>query len=191
MNSQWMMMLDLETMGTGQNSAIIEIGAVVFSLNPEMIQQVFQARISLQSCLAAGLEVDDSTLRWWLQQEPEARTRVLEADDVISLQSALRWFYDWYTERASEQKEPLSLWARGTDFDVALLKNAFARCGMQPPFKYNQGMDLRTILRTAEALGLQDEPYPGVATPHVDVDDCKIQIWQLQRAWNHIARRSP
>jgi len=63
-------MLDLETMGNGNNAAIIAIGAVKFDQD---ITDRFYKTIDLDSSVDVGLEIDPSTVLWWMKQGDDAR----------------------------------------------------------------------------------------------------------------------
>jgi DNA polymerase III epsilon subunit-like protein len=81
------LMLDLETMGNAQNSAIVSIGAVEFDLNTGETGEEFYERVNLQSCLDKGLIVNGSTVYWWLEQNETARKNICKSSD--SLQNVL------------------------------------------------------------------------------------------------------
>ena len=65
-------MLDLETMGNGNRAAIIAIGAVAF--NSSGVNQRFYQQVRLDMSIDCGLEMDASTVLWWLQQSDAARS---------------------------------------------------------------------------------------------------------------------
>lgn len=76
-------------MGNTPNSAIVSNGAVRF--NGGGILDSFYNVISLESSLDAGLNVDASTVMWWMGQSQDARIALsLDAgalkDSLISLQ---------------------------------------------------------------------------------------------------------
>lgn len=157
-------MVDLETMGTRPDSAIVAIGAVFFNLPtletpaPEFGPS-FYANVDLQSSIDAGLKVDGNTVYWWLEQDEAARRRLL--DKRLGLEQALhefRYFWEGYEPqpdspgsyvRFQEQHDMSTqyLWAHGLDFDVGILRTAYAQIHRPHPWKYNRVNDDRTLYR--------------------------------------------
>lgn len=71
-------MVDLETLDTKPGAAITAIGATVF--DPErtdrIIRTYFHQRASLEDAVRNGT-VSGSTLRFWIDQSPEAQKEIL------------------------------------------------------------------------------------------------------------------
>ena len=59
--------IDIETLSNTSNAAILEIGAIYFE--GFEVKDKFEEKISLQSCLDVGLEINQSTLMWWLNKK--------------------------------------------------------------------------------------------------------------------------
>ena len=59
-------MIDLESLGTKPGSALVALGAVKFG-NGEILAEFYE-RIDVESCVQLGLEMDTSTVMWWLKQ---------------------------------------------------------------------------------------------------------------------------
>jgi exodeoxyribonuclease VIII len=65
-------MIDLETLATSPNAAVLTIGAVKF--DPFNIEtdnptcEKLYIKVDLDSCDALGLDVSEDTLEWWSQQ---------------------------------------------------------------------------------------------------------------------------
>lgn len=68
-------MIDLETMGTSTNSAIMSIGAVVFDIKSGNIGNKFEVHIDLNSSIKAGFDIDADTIYWWLKQNKDAQKK--------------------------------------------------------------------------------------------------------------------
>ncbi|MFM9673750.1 3'-5' exonuclease, partial [Streptomyces galilaeus] len=68
-------MLDLETMGQGNNAAIVAIGAVFFEPTTGEIGDTFYRKIDLESAAQYG-EIDPNTVLWWLKQSDAARAEI-------------------------------------------------------------------------------------------------------------------
>lgn len=128
-------MLDLESMGTGSNAAIVAIGAAKFS--GEGVTDTFYKIISLSSSLSAGMEVDASTIMWWLGQSAAARRELLKTR-TLTLTDALIAFSLWVGE------EPI-IWGNGAAFDNVVLSNAYSLCDIIKPWKFWNDRCYRTV----------------------------------------------
>ncbi len=129
-------MLDIETMGTAPGSAIVSIGAVRF--DETGILDTFYRRISLQSCLEHGLGMDAETVLWWMQENAEPRMELVRGDQV-QLHAALCDLYAFVGPDAYE------IWGNGSDFDNALLQEAYRRCKLRLPWNYKANRCYRTV----------------------------------------------
>ena len=89
-------MLDLETMGTGPDAAIIAIAAVEFDRETGKLGREFYEVVDLASAMAAGSTVEASTILWWMQQSDEARGEFRRAG--IEIREALIRFAVWLSE---------------------------------------------------------------------------------------------
>jgi exodeoxyribonuclease VIII len=128
-------MLDLETMGTAPGSAVVQIGAVEFSIyklgDPLLIT------ISLESCVAAGMRIDPSTVMWWMKQSEAARKSL--ALNAVPIRDALQSFADYIG------KGKCCIWGDGAAFDNALLASAYRACRMALPWPYSADRCFRTM----------------------------------------------
>ena len=64
-------MLDLETMGTGTQAAIVAIGAVEFDLEKGILGEEFYRTVDLSSSISCGGIIDADTVLWWMQQSED------------------------------------------------------------------------------------------------------------------------
>src|SRR5262245_12184404 len=110
------MMVDLETMSNGPSAAIIQIGAVEF--DGSGLGREFSTGVCLQSCIDHGLEVDGSTVKWWMEQSDAARSAAFR--DMRLLPDALAAFECFVKETGCD-----FVWAKPADFDLAILRTAF------------------------------------------------------------------
>lgn len=141
-------MLDIETMGTKDNSAIVAIGAVSFNLETGDILSSFYKKISLEDAVKYG-EMDASTVVWWLEQSDEARSQITQGDRV-PLEDALWEFSFWLTVQGDT--ENTAVWGNGVNFDNAILKKAYGAVGLDVPWKFWNDRDVRTIVDLGEKL---------------------------------------
>jgi DNA polymerase III epsilon subunit-like protein len=159
-------MLDLETMGTGPQAAIIAIGAIEFDLDTRTIGERFYAVVDLASSVAAGGIMDASTVLWWLQQSTEARAAFAEKGEHIA--KVLLQFSDWMAGRG--KTSDVRMWGNGAAFDNVILASAYRRNGTRQPWEFWNDR----CYRTAKALN----PHKGtqrVGTHHNALDDAESQ----------------
>lgn len=166
-------MLDLETMGTSSNSAIVSIGAVAFNLDTGETGEEFYASINLESCIRVGLEIDASTLMWWMQQDDDARGKISNGGSELLI--TLRAFGDFM-----QNKKHHKIWGNSASFDCGILSNAFNKCDELTPWKFYNERDVRTLVSFNPNIK-KNVPFEGVK--HSPIDDCKHQIKYCSAIW--------
>ena len=182
-------MLDLETMGTGWNSAIVSIGAVAF--NPDEYQPtepVFDRNIHLRSAVDAGLTMDADTVLWWMKQSRAARERVLRNRGTQSndLRQVLLDFSLWFKEKVN----PFGyLWANGAAFDPVILENAYTVCKLPRPWKYSHVRDMRTIVQLGVEHRIDTSDINHIGTEHVALDDALYQARVVMKIWQGLTAK--
>lgn len=132
--------VDLETMGTGGNTAIVAIGACMVTPDGRAgVSGQFYRAVTLESSLAAGLKVTAGTINWWLAQSDAARNALL-AEDAVPLTSALHDFAAFYRLQGAG-----ALVGNDPSFDNAILADAYTATGLRQPWKYHANKCLRTF----------------------------------------------
>lgn len=174
-------MIDLETMSTKPNAAILSIGAVLFdpwgtdtedSIKNDT-NRLFLASISIESNEKEGRHISASTVSWWLKQSEAARHALLSPSD--QLRGALERFKQWI---ARQQPRIDRAWAKSPEFDCVILRDAFESTGLMWPFQYWNSRDVRTAVELAFPEG--DEPTIGVGVAHNALDDAIRQALTVQ-----------
>ena len=160
-------MLDLETMGNGSNSAIIAIGAVAFDIDG--VQSKFYQQVNLQSSIDAGMEMDASTVLWWLKQSDSARSAFKDNEDALNIANALIEF-----SMFCESVKVCGMWGNGAAFDNALLSNAYRKLEIDQPWKFWNDRCYRTVKNI-----YQDVEFVRAGTHHNAVDDAGSQALHL------------
>lgn len=163
------MMIDIETMGNCQNSVICSIGAVEFDMTTGQTGKEFYQRVDIQSCLDSGLEVNASTIYWWLKQNEKARLEL--GVDTISLEETLIKITDFIAPEGDTQK--YKVWGNPASFDLGILSNAYDKTGWPVPWFYRNERDMRTLVGLAPHI---KDGMPKQGTEHHPIDDCKFQI---------------
>lgn len=166
-------MLDLETLATSYNAAIVSIGAVKFDDETGEIKSEFLVNISMRDSIAKGFKVDPDTIAWWHKQKPEAVKAFLV--NPVSVEEALDQFTAWFGTKS------MLTWTNGMNFDPPILCNAYEVCGRKEPWKYYHLCDYRTIVNLS---GLQksyfDQQRKEMGTVyHSALDDCLFQTKML------------
>lgn len=162
-------MIDLETLGTKPNSAILSIGAVAF--DKDGIHDEFYVNIDLQSSIDFEYDIDSSTVYWWLSQDKEAGSVL--SKDLLPVGSCMVNLSDFIKEH-----QPTEIWANSPSFDLVMLKNAFEKQGVEVNWKFWLERDFRTFLSLTGA----ERVYPTVA--HNALEDAKAQVQTLINYWD-------
>lgn len=169
-------MVDLETMGTGPNAAIIAIGAVEFDLAQGEVGDRFYAVVSLDSSVTNGGIIDPSTVMWWLGQSEEARKAVCAGGEHINV--ALLRLTAWLGQCAA--RDDLRLWGNGAGFDNVVLEAAYRRSALNCPWHFWNNRCYRTM------KGLRpDVQAVRAGTHHNALDDAMTQARHLIALMQH------
>jgi len=176
-------MVDIETLGARPGSAIVAIGAVVFTA--EAVVAEWECVVDPQSCVDAGLTLDVGTIKWWMAQSDAARAATFVADGV-DIRQAL-----YLLNTFSDGHDVASYWSHGATFDLVLLTEAALRCGESPLVRnFPLARDTRTLY---EITGVNPRSFMGTGTAHNAVDDARaqalavIESWRILRRWKSAA----
>jgi hypothetical protein len=180
-------MIDIETMGTGPDAAILTIGAVMFDPRAEDTEETLRPEstlfgpITFKSNAEEGRAFDPDTIAWWMTQSKEAQLALVEGKQ-INLRGALEQFRQWI---AGAKPAPTRVWGNDPDFDCVILIHAFKRAGLMWPFKFWESRSVRTIKELAYPPGglRGDFPAIGVGTAHNAQDDTIRQALAVQHAY--------
>lgn len=176
-------MIDLETMGTGLNSAIVAIAAVRFDPATGQIGDSFYRDVTLDTSVRYGGLMDPSTVMWWMGQPDGARAAFKDGQaQAIGLPQAVSEFAGWLGTGAKP-------WGNGATFDLAILRSAFSRLGMETPWKFWDERDVRTVVEMGQAVGIdpkRDIPFQG--TRHNALDDSRHQARYVSAIWRRLVR---
>lgn len=135
-------MLDTETLGLRPGYAILSIAAIEFELDGQNDRQ-FYANIEPHSCVEAGLLRNPETMAWWSRQPDAAQKRLIESRQP--LKDVLENFVTWWKD-----VRPTKVWCQGAAFDVPIVEAAMAAVGIEPPWKFWNVRDTRTLYDLAD-----------------------------------------
>lgn len=130
--------IDMETLSTEHNAALLSIGAVIHDFGTGQQVDTFYANITPESSIAAGLNVSESTKAWWSKQGQAAQD-VLSVDQR-PLRDVLVDFAKWLAGHGVQYAI-----GNGPRADNQWLESACKAVGMQSPIKYWGDLDMRTL----------------------------------------------
>jgi hypothetical protein len=181
-------MIDLETMGTGSDAAIVALGAVFF--DETGLGDTFYEKISLESSVNSGLKMDASTVLWWMKQSDIARKEIYSssANNVEVVLDRFSSFVDSHAEDMGWEPYYVLLWGNGSSFDNVILKNAYKQCKIDSPFEFWcdswNDRDYRTLCHLFPDI--KKEPFEGTA--HNALDDSINQARHAVKILREIAK---
>lgn len=171
-------MLDIETLSTQNDAAIIAIGAVEFDL-----EEILQEKIWLINPQLASGRRDISTLEWWASQNRLTTAKVwdgFERENVVAGE-----LFNWMTQFRDDSEVSKDnghwIWAGPNTFDLTILKSWYTAQNMILPFDWRAGRDLTTLSRVADQLGIDysGEWFDGFEA-HNPISDCIKQARRCQ-----------
>ena len=211
---------DWESCSLSPTAAVMSLGAVAWKRygnespffdegDGVLRNSTFYAHVDLRSMFINGFAFDQSTAEWWSKQSDEAKAALLGNDSDESpcqpIDVVVNDFFGWiaYIKQKLGDDE-ICLWAQGTDFDPAILRNICYKLGIKFQIKHTQLRDHRTFyLELARivwgAEECNDEPFDldkayAMTTDYKDITDegsahdpifdCKRSIystWQMMK----------
>ena len=173
-------MIDIETLSTEKNAAIISIGVAAFTMQEGVIDS---EGYYLDMKHVHG-HIDPATVRWWMGQSESAREVSFGGRHTpYAAALALCAFF--------ERHKPSAVWANSPTFDSVILGNWWKGVTHGPlpafPIPYKLERDVRTIRALAKELGIPETEWAGVA--HNPVDDCCNQARDVIGIRKEIQRR--
>ena len=176
-------MIDLETLSTNSNAAILTIAAVVFSQDEQGIANQFYTGISMADQDTDPTEyghIDPSTVRWWMKESDDARAAIINMTSVKS-ESLINALFDLgcFMQRHGADDDT-KVWSKGTSFDLPILRNAYTRCRIDIPWEYRNERDVRTMIDLGQALvGFDANDMRRTGLHHDALSDARHQAKQV------------
>lgn len=164
-------MIDLETLATSTDAAILTIGAVKFDpfgYDVDFTENdKFYVKVDLDSCSELNLTVSDDTINWWATQSKEAQDEAFSQTNRVDIFDAFQDLYKfcWGAQR---------VWSNGAGFDIVICETVFSRIHKATPWKYWQVRDVRTMFD----LGI--DPMRPPVTAHNALADALAQAISIQ-----------
>jgi len=137
-------MIDLETLATTPNAAILTIGACKFDPKASDIDSTFYERIQLESQENYGRVINEDTLGWWSQQDPQIQEDAFgEGTDRIDLKDAMKKLYTFGLGTTN-------VWSHGSIFDVVIIEDICRSFQQAVTWKFLEVRDTRTLFDLAD-----------------------------------------
>lgn len=176
--------IDIETLSTRPNAAVISIGIAVFDRRTGEICDTLYREVHIDDAVRHG-HVDGHTLAWWMKQGDEAKQLFSYNEDKKPLSSVI-WdvgsFLGLYPE--------IRVWGNGSTFDITILEMACINLVQPAPWKFQHVRDMRTIVDAAAALGFDKKSIPFDGVPHNALDDAMHQACVISACWRAITETS-
>lgn len=160
-------MLDLETLSSKPNAAVVSIGAVAFNKDG-VAREGFYEVLDVEDQELKGRHISASTFKWWTQQSEQARKVFAETPSKTPMALAR---FEAYLYGLTSDVHARRIWGYGSTFDNVVLRSLYESYGMKAPWTYRGDMCYRTL------KGL----FPKVAIPertgthHNALDDARYQ----------------
>lgn len=159
-------MIDLETLSTSPNAVVFQIGAQAFDLEAgSFCDAGLMMYVDAQEGIRAGLDVDWSTIKWWMTVPDNDR---IVSGSEISIREAL-------TELGKYVRRNDRVWSNGAAFDIPIMENHYRRARMDIPWKYHNVLDVRTL------KWLKPAPRVEPIMAHHALSDAQAQaLWVIK-----------
>lgn len=171
-------MLDWETMGNKPNAAVIALGAVLFDTVTGEIGPKFYHEINLESSVELGLDLDASTVLWWMKQSDKARAKFATNERALLVREVMQKFTAFLVMQVgsehTEYEGQVEVWGNGATFDNVIAANVYDKLGMTRPWKFYEDRCYRTVKSMH-----RDVPFVFEGTPHYALDDAISQAKHL------------
>lgn len=215
--------LDFETCSLCPTAAVMSIGAVAWRRDGEKSpfynlkdgstqdpSSVFSCHIDLRSMFVNNFTFDGKTAEWWGTKSDKAKASLLSNDSYelpcrpieVAVKDLFEWIEDFKKENGDQD---VCLWAQGSDFDIAILRNICYKFGIEVPVHYTNFRDHRTfflegarIICKASGVDFDPqkayllvEPYEGEGSAHDPLFDCQRSIYSTWQMMKHLTCLRP
>ena len=136
-------MIDLETLATTPDAAILTIGACLFDPRGKDIHKTFYQRIQLETQEKYNRVINEDTLAWWSKQDKQIQEDAFgEGNDRIDLTEAMKKLYTFGLGTSN-------VWSHGAIFDIVILEDVCKKLQQAVTWKFWEVRDTRTLFDLA------------------------------------------
>ena len=162
-------MIDLETLATTPDAAILTIGACVFDPHGTDIKSTYYERIILETQEDYGRVINEDTLGWWSQQDKQIQEDAFGEGGRIKLSEAMKKLYKFGLGTRN-------IWSHGSIFDVVILENVASSLQQGVTWNFWEIRDTRTLFDIANV-------EVQVEGKHNALADATAQAYAVQKAY--------
>lgn len=145
-------MVDTETVGLKPDSAVAQIGAVLFKDNFQIVDK-YCINIDVDQQLNCGSRYDSETLEWWMMQELENADLYNSVfDNPKDMDDAYNDWLDWLKYYTPKNNIGFRFWSNHLLFDVPILNKfmSYYDDNLKHYIKYNNFEDFATVRNMAK-----------------------------------------
>lgn len=178
-------MIDIETLDTRPSAVVISIGVVLFNrrepgVTMKELNLKFGTKGFRDEQIDMGRTVDKDTVRWWKQQDADAK-RIFKQANVTSMEDALNKLTAFLTQGDTN----FLIWGNGSDFDNTIITSLYESFGMEAPWKFWNNRCFRTF-KGEHGHITRPPKFDGVK--HDAVDDARQQALYLQAIYTELQK---
>ena len=98
-------------------------------------------------------------------------------DGAVLLDHGLKSFAAWLIQVKGGLEEPLHIWARGPQFDIVVLENAFRQHELPILWKYKDILDIRTAIHCSSIreLAQPDKKHHALSDAIADMRNLTVR----------------
>lgn len=175
MLKQKLVSLDLETLSTRNDAAIIAIGLAMWCpglVNPDNYE-IITHRWLIHPSQAIGHR-DPATIDWWGQQDSSIYAEVWGGrQEPLEVIKDFVFFIKHHIPELETE-----FWAGPAHFDFPIIENLIHIAGLELPWNYRQKKCLSTLAREMTGAGFPDQKVPSERL-HEPVADATAQLMTL------------
>ena len=166
-------MVDLETLATTPDAAVLTIGVCRFDPKGNDIDTTFYERVKLETQENYNRVINEDTLSWWSQQDKQIQEDAFgEGEDRIDLQDAMKKLYTFGLGTTN-------VWSHGAIFDIVILENICRSFQQAITWKFWEVRDTRTLFDIADI-------NINVQGKHNALTDAVAQAKAVQQAYKKL-----
>jgi len=167
-------MVDLETLGTKSDAAILALGAIVFVCEgdkPRIVEEFYET-VDIESSIKHG-SISGDTLKWWILQTDNAKKEL--AAKGITIKQCMKKFRCFVGKYNSSNIRDFYIWGNGAAFDNVVIKSCMESLEIDVPWTHKQDMCFRTIKNLYPEMIIK----PPADKAHIAIEDTRAQVETL------------
>lgn len=170
-------MIDLETLHTTPQAAVLTVGGVKFDPNNESEpHSEFYYKLDIDS---QERDISDDTIAWWGQQDAKVQEEAFSPEGRVHIDEFLDSLPRWMVGVDV-------LWGHGYGFDITIIEDMLRQRGKPIPWQFWQVKDSRTLFSCCKV-----DPRKAMQTDlHNALADAYFQAKSVQVAYKELGIQS-